>query len=108
MRMSGTSNLHWRDDDRWMAIEQPAPTSRPGLEPERNGRVMSGILYVLRVRCRRIDSLRGYGPAATVFPILGASTEPASAGLSILSVFMPQKQHTRPHMRYVGQAQRLR
>ena len=59
--------LFWLTDKQWAAIEPHMPRNRPGVRPQRNREVISGILHVLRVGCRWRDCPAAYGPHTTVY-----------------------------------------
>jgi transposase len=46
------ANLFWFNDEQWAKIEPLLPTRQPGPKPKENRRVLSGIMYVLKVGCR--------------------------------------------------------
>jgi transposase len=61
------ANLFWFDDEQWAKIEPLLPTRQPGPKPKENRRILSGIMYVLKVGCRWQDCPPEYGPHKTVY-----------------------------------------
>lgn len=61
------SDLLWLSDEAWAAIEPHLPKNQPGARRVDDRRVISGILYVLKVGCRWRDVPEAYGPAKTVY-----------------------------------------
>ena len=61
------SDLFWLSDEAWSAIESHLPKNQPGAPRVDDRRIISGILYVLKVGCRWRDVPAEYGPAKTVY-----------------------------------------
>jgi transposase len=61
------ANEFWLSDDEWAAIEPLVPMDRPGVKPQNNRRVISGILHVLKFGCRWRDCPAVFGPHTTVY-----------------------------------------
>src|ERR1700730_18225865 len=61
------ANLFWFNDEQWAKIEPLLPTRQPGPKPQENRRVLSGIMYVLKVGCRWQDCPPEYGPHKTIY-----------------------------------------
>jgi transposase len=61
------ANLFWFADEQWSKIEPLLPTKQPGAKPKKNRRVLSGIMYVLKVGCRWQDCPLEYGPDKTIY-----------------------------------------
>ena len=57
----------WVDDAAWSAIEPLLPDNQPGARRVDDRRVISGIVHVLRSRCRWKDCPRAYGPPTTIY-----------------------------------------
>ena len=61
------ANLFWFNDEQWAKIEPLLPTRQPGPKPQKNRRVLSGIMFVLKVGCRWQDCPPEYGPHKTIY-----------------------------------------
>ena len=61
------SNLFWFSDAQWAKIVPHLPTNQPGPERKNDHRILSGIMYVLKVGCRWQDCPKEYGPHKTVY-----------------------------------------
>ena len=61
------ARLFWLSDETWAVIEPHLPRGLPGKPRVDDRRVISGILYVLKVGCRWRDVPTEYGPATTVY-----------------------------------------
>ena len=60
-------HLFWLSDEQWVRIEPHLPTDVRGVERVDDRRVISGIVHVLRSRCRWCDCLPEYGPPTTIY-----------------------------------------
>ena len=56
----------WLSDGAWAAIEPLLPKNQPGARRVDDRRVISGIIYVLRIGCRWQDCPPEYGPSTTI------------------------------------------
>ena len=61
------ARLFWLSDEAWALIDPHLRRGRPGKPRVDDRRVISGILYVLKVGCRWRDVPTEYGPATTVY-----------------------------------------
>jgi transposase len=61
------SHLFWFTDEQWAKIEPRLPTNQPGPQRHDDRRILSGIMHVLKIGCRWVDSPREYGPAKTIY-----------------------------------------
>jgi transposase len=61
------TELFWLSDKQWAALEPHLPSGRPGVRPQRNRQVLSGIVHVLRTGCRWRDCPAAYGPPTTIY-----------------------------------------
>jgi transposase len=61
------AELFWLSDVQLAAIEPHLPRGRPGVKPQRNREVLSGIIHVQRIGCRWRDCPAEYGPPTTVY-----------------------------------------
>lgn len=61
------ANEFWLSDVQWAAIEPLLPKNQPGAQRVDDRRVISGIIYVLKVGCRWQDCPAVYGPPTTVY-----------------------------------------
>lgn len=61
------AGVNWLSDRAWAAIEPLIPTNRTGARRVDDGRVISGIIHVLRSGYRWQDCLSVYGPATTIY-----------------------------------------
>lgn len=61
------ARLFWLSDEAWARINPHLPHGKPGKPRVDDRRVLSGILYVLKVGCRWRDVPAEYGPATTVY-----------------------------------------
>ena len=59
--------LLWLSDEAWVAIEPHLPKNQPGARRVDDRRVISGIVYVLKVGCRWCDCPADYGPSTTIY-----------------------------------------
>lgn len=59
--------LFWLSDEAWVAIEPHLPKNQPGARRVDDRRVISGIVYVLKVGCRWCDCPADYGPSTTIY-----------------------------------------
>ena len=57
----------WLSDKQWAALEPLLPKNQPGPPRNDDRRVISGIVYVLRVGCRWRDCPAVYGPPTTIY-----------------------------------------
>jgi transposase len=57
----------WLDDQQWAVIAPLLPTNQPGARRTDDRRVISGIIHVLKTRCRWQDCPACYGPATTIY-----------------------------------------
>ena len=57
----------WLSDGQWAAIEPILPKNQPGPARDDDRRVISGIVYVLKVGCRWRDCPAVYGPPTTIY-----------------------------------------
>jgi len=64
---AGMSRLFWLDDEAWAAIEPHLLQNQPGARRVDDGRVISGIIHVLKSGCRWKDCPPEYGPPTTIY-----------------------------------------
>ena len=60
-------NLFWLSDEQWARIEPHSPTDLRRKQRVDDRRVISGILHVLKIGCRWVDTPPEYGPPATIY-----------------------------------------
>jgi len=65
-------------DEAWAKVEPLIPMGRRGVKPGNNRHVISGILHVLKYRCRWRDYPAVYGPLTTIYTGSIAGPKPAS------------------------------
>jgi transposase len=61
------SHLFWLSDAQVAVLETHIPQNHPGVKPQRNRAVISGIIHVLHTGCRWCDCPSEYGPSTTVY-----------------------------------------
>lgn len=61
------ARLFWLSDEAWARIEPHRPHGQPGKPRVDDRRVISGILHVLKIGCRRQDTPSAYGPHTTIY-----------------------------------------
>jgi transposase len=59
--------LFWLNDEEWARIVPLLPTDVRGKERVDDRRVLSGIIYVLKIGCRWCDCPPEYGPYTTIY-----------------------------------------
>src|SRR5215470_10594715 len=71
------ASLFWLNDEQWAKIKPLIPMNRPGVKPQNNRRILSGIIHVLKTGCRWQDCPPEYGPIrrCTIASIAGARAE---------------------------------
>jgi transposase len=60
-------SLFWLSDEQWARVEPHLPTDVRGKKRVDDGRVISGILHVLKTGSRRCDLPPEYGPHTTIY-----------------------------------------
>ena len=60
-----SDSLFWFSDEEWSKIEPHLPTNQRGPERKDDRRILSGIMYVMKVDCRWKDCPADYGPHKT-------------------------------------------
>jgi transposase len=61
------THLFWLSNEAWAAIDPHLPRGKPGKPRVDDRRIISGILQVLKTRCRWRDVPAEYGPATTIY-----------------------------------------
>jgi transposase len=61
------ASLFWFDDEQWAKIEPLLPTNQRGPARKDDRRILSGIMHVVKTRCRRVDCPPEYGPHKTIY-----------------------------------------
>ena len=70
-----TASLFWFSDEQWAKIVPHLPINQRGPERHDDRRILSGIMYVLRVGCRWKDCPSAYGPHKTIYNRFGRWSE---------------------------------
>jgi transposase len=60
-------NLYWLTDEQWARIQPLLPTDVRGKKRADDGRVISGIMHVLKTGCRWCDLPPEWGPHTTIY-----------------------------------------
>jgi transposase len=59
--------LFWFSEEQWSKIEPHLPRNQRGPERQDDRRILSAIMYVMKVGCRWKDCPADYGPHKTIY-----------------------------------------
>ncbi len=70
------SHLFWFNDEQWAKIEPHLPRNQQGSQRKDDRLVLSGIMHVLTIGCRRVDCSKEHGPYKMTYSRFARGSEP--------------------------------
>jgi transposase len=99
------ANLFWFNDEQWAKIEPLLPTIQPGPARKDDRRILSGIMFVLKVGCRWVDCPPEYGRIKR--STIGSTAGAGAAFGNVSSKRWRDRQHRRRKVRWTALMSKL-